>query len=113
MAVTRSGKTPVNRAAIKKTAIKGLPPKKTKPMPGTVGGTNDVGMGSTMGGEADPGSYGHKTVNFSLAPKKKLVKAERGQLAKSMPTKPLTKRQQELAVTQAARNLVDMLRKAH
>ena len=101
------------KMVVKPGSVKGMPAKKRKAAPGTVGGTNDVGVATAQGGQADPGTYGRKAAKGAQAPKGKIVKAGRGQLAKSMPKKPMSKRQQQLAVSNAAKTLVDLLHKAH
>ena len=98
---------------VKPGSVRGMPAKKRGPPPGTVGGNNGVGTATAMGGEADPGTYGRKAARGAHAPKTVTFKAGRGQLAKSAPTKPLTRRQQSLAVSNAAKALVDLLHKAH
>ena len=97
---------------VKPGSVRGMPAKKRKAAPGTVGGTNDVGVATAQGGQADPGDYGRKASRGAQAPKG-LVKAGRGQLAKSMPRKPMTRRQQSMAASNAAKVLVDLLHKAH
>lgn len=98
---------------VKPGSVKGMPAKKRKPAPGTVGGTNDVGVASAQGGQADPGTYGRKAAKGAQAPRVVEFKAGRGRLAKSAPTRPLSKRQQQMAVSNAAKALVDLLHKAH
>lgn len=96
------------------------------PQPGLVGGTNDVGVASDQAGEADPGTYGKKASKGSVKAKVMIQKAQKGKMAtQPLPKKPtrrtqhhmlassnraLTKRQQELAIQQAARDLVAMNR---
>lgn len=92
--------------------------------PGLVGGTNDIGVASDQAGQADPGNYGKKASTGSVKSKVMIQKAQKGKLAtEPLPKKPnrrmqrhllasstrqYTRRQQELAIAQAARELVAM-----